>query len=252
MKKRSDESYWREALTRLLQIEHQWECPQAREELLAELRTWLAQCQTVPRLAQLHQLLTPAISRRRFWSVLVPVERQIARYRVTDMQILDCDGAQEGVASQPLPVTLVVDSLRSAFNLGGILRTAECFGVTELIFCGYTATPEQAAVKRAAMGADSLVRWRHVADIQQVLDEMQNDGVPCVALETVSQASLLEAFEWPWPCALILGNERFGVNPAVVARCEHLVRIAMHGQKNSLNVVSALAVTLYAMRAQFN
>ena len=76
---------------------------------------------------------------------------------------------------------------------------------------------------------------------------MQAAGTPCIALETVSGAPAVDAFNWPLPCALVVGNERFGLDPDVVEACDGAVRIPLAGRKNSLNVVAALTVALFAV-----
>ena len=88
----------------------------------------------------------------------MPVEREVARRRVTDVQILDRD-AWRNSSRRRMPLVLVADSLRSAFNIGGLFRTAECFGAEALWLCGYSATPEHPHVTEAALGADQLVPW---------------------------------------------------------------------------------------------
>jgi tRNA G18 (ribose-2'-O)-methylase SpoU len=239
-----DSGLWREALERLRGLDGAWPPDPAA---LEACRAWLAAQTALPRLAGLARLLTPGLTRRQFWSALVPVERAVARCKVTDVEILDTDLPPEcAPAAPPLPLTVVADSVRSAFNLGGLFRTAECFGVREMVLCGYTPPPDQPQAARAALGAERLVPWRHAGDVRGALAELQREGVPCVALETVEGAPAVDAFGWTFPCALVVGNERFGLDPDVVRACDGAVRIPLSGRKNSLNVVSALAVALFA------
>jgi tRNA G18 (ribose-2'-O)-methylase SpoU len=242
-----EEARWREALERLRGVDRAWPEPGARGRALESCREWLAAQTGVPRLAGLARLLTPTLTRCQFWSALVPVERAVARCKVTDVEILDADlPPEQAPAAQSLPLTVVADSIRSAFNLGGIFRTAECFGVRELVLCGYTPLPDQPQAARAALGTERLVPWRHAGAIRAAVAELRGAGTPCVALETVAGAPAVDAFAWPFPCALVVGNERFGLDPDVVQTCDGVVCIPLSGRKNSLNVVSALAVTLFA------
>lgn len=249
---RQSPEVWKAALERLLRVDALWNDEAARNAGLADCRAWLEEQESVPRLAQLARLIDPSMTRRQFWSVLVPVERENARRKVTDLEILDADLPAEAVAETVMPLTVVVDSLRSAFNVGGILRTAECFGAAEVVLCGYTALPGQAQVDRAALGADKLVAWRYAEDIRGVIRELRQAGTLCLALETVAGAPEIAAYEWRFPCALVLGNERFGVDPEVVAMCDSAVRIKMYGRKNSLNVVTAFALAAREARARFS
>ncbi|MEI7898925.1 MAG: RNA methyltransferase [bacterium] len=248
----TSEIIWREALGRLRALDKAWEEPVARQHALLACRKWLAAQTAWPRLACLARLLEPDITRQQFWCVLVPVEREAARCKITDVEILDADLPPEHPSpAPPLPLTVVADSIRSAFNLGGIFRTAECFGVSEVVLCGYTPLPEQPQAARAALGAEKLVPWRQVEDIREALAGLKAAGTRCLALETVAGAPDLAEFTWPFPCALVLGNERFGLDTEVLAACDGLVRIPLYGRKNSLNVVSAFAVAAHEIRRQF-
>jgi len=246
-----DQKIWRESLARLRALDAAWAEEAARLRALEACRAWIAEQTALPHLANLARLLIPAMTRQQFWSVLVPVEREVARIKVTDVDILDADLPAEAAAGVPMPLTVVVDSIRSAFNLGGIFRTAECFGVCEVVLCGYSPLPDQPHVAKAALGAEQLVTWRYAEDIRSVLAELKASGTPCFALETVAGAPDIAAFAWPFPSALVLGNERFGLDPEVVTACDGAVRIPLYGRKNSLNVVTAFAIAACEVRKQF-
>ncbi len=252
MRNDTPENIWREALGRLRALDEAWQEPAARELALSACRAWMAAQAALPRLAGLARLLTPELTRQQFWCVLVPVEREVARCKITDVDILDADLPPDGPPPAPtLPLTVVADSIRSSFNLGGLFRTAEGFGVSELVLCGYTPRPDQPQAARAALGAEKLVPWRHVASIREALAGLQAAGVRCLALETVAGAPDIASYAWPFPCALVLGNERFGLDAEVIAACDGVVRIPLYGRKNSLNVVTAFAVAAYAIRLAF-
>jgi len=246
----ADQRLWHAALGRLRTLDAAWADDAARSRELAACRAWIAEQTSLPHLAKLARLLEPGMTRQQFWSVLVPAEREVARCKITDVDILDADLPAGAAACAPMPLTVIVASVRSAFNLGGIFRTAECFGVRELVLCGYTPLPDQSQVARAALGAEKLVNWRYAEDIRAVIAELKASGTPCFALETVSRASDIAKFAWPFPCALVLGNERFGLDAEVIAACDGAVRIPLYGRKNSLNVVTAFAVAACEVRKQ--
>lgn len=243
---------WKSALERLLRVESVWSDGSARNAELDACRAWFARQESLPRLTQLSRLLNPQMTRRQFWSVLVPVEREVARRKVTDVEILDADLPEGPATGSAMPLTVVADSIRSAFNVGGIFRTAECFGVGEVVLCGYTPLPDQPQAAKAALGTQKLVSWRYAEDIRRAVTELRAAGVLCLALETVAGAPEIGECAWRFPCALVLGNERFGVDPEVVAMCDGAVRIRMYGRKNSLNVVTAFALAARAARARFS
>jgi len=251
------QTLWKEALQRLRNLDETWSQESNRALQLERCRDWIALQTSLPRLANLAKLLTPEMTRQQFWSVLVPVEREVAQVKITDIDILDSDlpetpdTARHSLALQ-MPVTVVLDSIRSAFNVGGIFRTAECFGVERLILCGYTPLPDQPQVKKAALGTDTRLAWRYEEEILSAIKQLKASGVTFYALETVAGAPTVAETSWKFPAALILGNERFGLNPEVIASCDGVVRIPLFGLKNSLNVVSAFTVAAYEIRRAQN
>jgi tRNA G18 (ribose-2'-O)-methylase SpoU len=249
----SKQTKWKDALSRLRALDAAWGDEACRQAALLECKNWMAEQTGLPRLAALSRQMSPGMSRCQFWCVLVPVEREVSRCKVTDIDILDCDLPPDApAAAQIMPVTVVLDCVRSAFNVGGIFRSAECFGVAEIVLCGYTPLPTQAQVARVALGTERSVAWRHAEDIRKTLAELKAGGVRCYALETVVGATDLGEAGWRFPCALVLGNERFGLDAETVAACDAVVRIPSFGRKNSLNVVSAFTVAAYEMRRRLN
>ena len=243
-----DQKIWCEALRRLKELDTIWEDKSERLAKSENCRIWMELQSELPRLSSLAPLLKPDMQRHQLWSVLVPVERAVARLRITDVDILESDLPVGCTQGGVMPVKVVVDSVRSAFNAGGILRTAECFGIDEVILCGYSPLPDQPQVARAALGADRLVRWRYVEDVRNAIKELSGSGFCCYALETVADAPCVVDVKWRFPVVLVLGNERFGLDPDVVELCESAVRIQLYGAKNSLNVVSAFAVAAHQLR----
>ena len=247
-------NHWKEALQRLRSLDASWLDEAQRAEHLSSCRDWLAAQKVLPRLAALARLLTPNMTRQQFWSVLVPVEREVAQVKITDIDILDSDLTDTDAtpAHPPMSLTVVLDSIRSAFNVGGIFRSAECFGIQDVVLCGYTPWPDQPQVAKAALGTEQRVPWRYEEDILTALANLKAAGITCYALETVAEAPTVADTDWTFPAALILGNERFGLNPEVVTACDAIVRIPLFGRKNSLNVVSAFTIAAYEIRKNQN
>ena len=199
-------------------------------------------CAQSERLVGLAHLLQPGATPRSIQAALVPLERVAKRARVTDaeMGIRTTDSAP-GRADRA-PFTVVADNVRSAFNAGGLFRTADFFGADRLILCGYTPGPDNPQVKKTALGADEATPWEHAGDVRDVIDRLHDEGRRVYALETADGATDIASCTPVWPCALLLGNERFGLDPDVVAMADEVLEIPSHGMKNSLNVVSAFAV----------
>ncbi|MFZ4394060.1 MAG: TrmH family RNA methyltransferase [Kiritimatiellia bacterium] len=243
---------WQVALQQVQSLEAAWDDPVARQRAILACRQWLARQEHLPHLHKLAGLLDLEMSRRQLGALLAPVERAAAQRRVTDADILEADApASDVTGSGQMPLTIVVDCLRSAFNLGGVFRTAECLGVARVWVCGYTPEPAHAQVAQAAMGTEKLVPWQVWPRVGDALEALRTEGVTRVALETVRAAPTPDEYGWTFPCALVLGNERFGLDPGTLQQVDGVVRIPVHGRKNSLNVVTAFAVCGYAVRRAF-
>lgn len=220
----------------------------ARELALTAARSLMSES-GVPRLVSLARLLLPPVSARRLLCVLVPLERVASRDRITDadMGITSSDSAEMPAAPRMRAIA-VADNIRSAVNTGGLFRTCEFFGFEELWLCGYTATPEFAQVSKSAMGTEKFVNWKHFDSIGTAIEQFRSMGTHIYALETARTALDASQFRYEFPCALLLGNERFGLRPDTVSECDAVVQIRSCGLKNSLNVVSAFAIAAAAMR----
>lgn len=247
------EQVWKQAWERVRAIDSAMESGRDVSADVANTAVWFRAQTDHPRLSSLANLLVSPLTRRQLWCVLVPLEREVARLKITDVEILEGDRSVSAVkVSSSMPVTVVLDSIRSAFNVGGIFRTAECFGVQRLVLCGYTATPEDPAIVRSALGTERLVEWSAEADIQTSISRLREDGIVCYALETVSDAETMESAQWRFPLALVIGNERFGITPSVLSLCNGIVRIPLYGCKNSLNVVTSFAIAAHTIRRAWN
>lgn len=198
-------------------------------------------------LRRLAGLLHIGMTGAEFLCVLVPVERVASRDHVIDATMLadvTTDDAVQAPPAATLPLIIILDNLRSAINLGGIFRTSEFFCVAELWLCGYTATPEHEHVAKSAMGTDKLVKWRSFENTSKAILEAKRLGYYCYALETSPDANDINACEKKFPCALVLGNERFGISEDALACCDELIAIPGYGRKNSINVACAYAIAV--------
>lgn len=177
----------------------------------------------------------------------------VALSRVSQ-QITPHDGLQQDrpqPAAAPFPLELVLVNLRSAFNVGSLVRTAECYGCTKVHVAGYTAGLDHPKVAAVAMGCERDMPWSHSPDPAALLARLRQEGTTLVALETSPAAAPLPRFAIPFPAALIVGNERFGIEPDLLSHCAHIVRLPMYGKKNSLNVASACAIAIHHARSQW-
>ena len=238
------------------EIDEAWDDASSRNQKLDTLATTLAEYETAkidlaPQIFRLRTLLHPNMTHPQFWTVMVPIERAYHRQHVTDADIMAADDSTLTVS--PFPLSLVLHNLRSAFNIGSIIRLAECVGAHDIHLVGYTANVDHPKVKHAAMGCDERLQIRHHESLKHCLSVLQADGCTWIAgLETHEKATRYTDVDWQWPGALVVGNERFGLESAELEEMDAMIRVPVFGQKNSLNVVSALSVVTYQARGAWD
>jgi 23S rRNA (guanosine2251-2'-O)-methyltransferase len=143
------------------------------------------------------------------------------------------------------PVHVILDNIRSAFNVGSIFRTSDAGAIAHVHLCGMTAYPPNLKLAKTALGAFDYMPWTHHEKTLEAVTHVQSDGIPVVAIEITEDAVPLYEFEWSKPVAILFGNEVRGVSPEVLDACDATVKIPMHGYKNSINVATAFGVVLY-------
>jgi 23S rRNA (guanosine2251-2'-O)-methyltransferase len=143
------------------------------------------------------------------------------------------------------PLWIVLDNLRSAFNVGAIFRLCDTMRAAGLYLCGYTAHPPNRKLEKTSLGTIDYVPWRHFEETEAAVRELQERGIPVWAVETSSHAVRYDRLDYPSPLALVFGNEALGVSREVLERCTGFVEIPTWGFKNSLNVATSVAVVGY-------
>lgn len=152
-------------------------------------------------------------------------------------------------------IVVLLDNVRSLYNTGSILRTADASGVERVVLCGITPRPDQGsrqrrAIAKTALGAEESVRWEYQPDAHSALRTLTAEGYHTVAVETSADAVTL--FEWTpqWPVCLVFGHEVDGISSTLTAHVDTVIRIPMLGEKRSLNVATAAGVVLYELLRQ--
>ena len=143
------------------------------------------------------------------------------------------------------PIHVVLDNVRSAFNVGSIFRTSDAAGIAHLHLCGWTAWPPHPKIEKTSLGSHEWVPWSRYERTEQAIADLKARGIPIVGLETCERAVSLSGFAWPYPVAVVFGHEIVGIMEEIERACDQLVRIPMVGHKNSINVASAFAVVAY-------
>lgn len=156
-------------------------------------------------------------------------------------------------AASKLPVVVVLDDVRSAYNVGSMFRTADAFRMEALWLCGITACPPSAEIHKTALGAEDSVAWRHFDRAEEAVEELHRRGYFVYSIEQVEGATKLQdlclpptgPMAPPQGYAIVLGNEVKGVRQTVVDRSDACLEIPQWGTKHSLNVSSAAAIVMW-------
>ncbi|MFH6602327.1 RNA methyltransferase [Maribacter algicola] len=148
---------------------------------------------------------------------------------------------------EKIPLTIVLDNVRSLNNIGSVFRTADAFLIEKIYLCGITATPPNKDIRKTALGATESVVWAYAEDTLQLVQRLKLEGKTTLAIEQAEGATMLNDFkiEKGRSYVLIFGNEVKGVQQEVVDLCDGVIEIPQFGTKHSLNISVSVGVTLW-------
>ena len=151
---------------------------------------------------------------------------------------------------------IVLDNIRSAYNVGSIFRTADGADVNKICVCGYSPTPDDKKVVKTALGAERFVPWEYYRQTWRLLEKLKADGIQIVALEQTKKSVDYRQFKPRFlpagrqvRLALMVGNEVKGLSKDILKYADKIIAIPMYGQKESLNVAVATGIAIYKLIA---
>ena len=146
-----------------------------------------------------------------------------------------------------LPVTVVLDNVRSEMNVGSVFRTADAFLIERICLCGITPQPPKAEIHKTALGAEDSVSWQYYPTTLDAIAQLKADGYTICSIEQVHDSISLEDFvvNDGQRVAIVLGNEVKGVSQEVVDDSDLCVEIPQHGTKHSLNISCCAAIVMW-------
>ena len=167
-----------------------------------------------------------------------------AKKTIADMNRVSVETFRE---IDKIPLTIVVDNVRSMGNIGSLFRTSDAFTVEEIILCGISATPPAQEIHKTALGAEDSVAWRYFESTAEAVDDLRRRGYRVGCLEQVHGSILLNDFvvEPSTKYALVVGNEVNGVDQAIVDTMDFWLEIPQGGTKHSLNVTVSAAIAIW-------
>jgi tRNA G18 (ribose-2'-O)-methylase SpoU len=140
------------------------------------------------------------------------------------------------------PLYIVLDNLRSAFNVGAIFRTCDALRVSGLFLCGCTAYPPHVKLEKTSLGTINYVPWERYETALEAVGFLQEKKIPVWAAETTSRSKPYYQVKYPPELGLVFGNEALGVEKDVLEICDEIIEIPLYGFKNSLNVATSVGV----------
>jgi len=157
--------------------------------------------------------------------------------------------AWEGI--RPLPVCVLLENVRSLYNVGAFFRTADAVALEKLYLTGITGCPPQRMIAKTALGAEDTVAWQHSAETEKLIGALISANYEIAAIETSAHA--IDLFDWRprFPVCVLFGHETDGLTQRAAALADTHIRIPMLGRKHSLNVASAGAVVLYELLRKY-
>lgn len=165
------------------------------------------------------------------------------------MEELDRKSVEEFKQSDKVPIIVVLENIRSAYNVGSVFRTSDAFLVEAIYIIGYSAKPPHKEIKKTALGAEETVAWQHFATTAEAISVLREQGYKVYAIEQVADSYKLNAigFELNEKMALIFGNEVSGVEQSTINVCDGCIEIPQAGMKHSLNIATAAGVVLWEL-----
>lgn len=151
--------------------------------------------------------------------------------------------------SEKFQVVIILENIRSAYNVGSILRTADAFLIRAVYTTGYTAHPPHKQISKTALGADETVFSKHFPSAGEAVEELKKDGFLILAAEQTENSIKLNQLNYTneQKLAVIFGNEVTGVEQSTILLCDGSVEIPQLGMKHSLNVATAAGVILWEL-----
>lgn len=146
-----------------------------------------------------------------------------------------------------VPVIVILENIRSAYNVGSVFRTADAFLLEGVYLVGYTAFPPHKEIRKTALGAEESVSWKHFKTMTEAIDSIRQQGYTLVAAEQTDRSVPLHQWQEPSSpgLALIMGNEVTGVEQETLEACDQVLEIPQLGMKHSLNIATAAGVMLW-------
>ena len=163
---------------------------------------------------------------------------------------------EEFKASEKMPLIVVLDDVRSMYNVGSVFRTSDAFRVEAIYLCGITAQPPHPEIHKTALGAEDTVAWQHFPTALEAVQTLKANGYTVFSIEQCEGSTMLSSLNSKLSTlnskyALVLGNEVKGVHQEVVDASDGCIEIPQFGTKHSLNVSTTAGIVIWEFAKRF-
>lgn len=155
--------------------------------------------------------------------------------------------------SHKLPLVVVLDHVRSLYNVGSVFRTSDAFLVKGICLCGITARPPHPEIHKTALGAEESVEWKYFERTQDAVIWLKHEGYTVLAIEQCEGSTMLHEFvpDVNKKYAVVFGNEVKGIQQEVVDMCDGCIEIPQFGTKHSMNVSVTAGIIIWSIADRF-
>lgn len=159
-------------------------------------------------------------------------------------------------AAEKLPLVVVLDDVRSLYNVGSVFRTCDAFRVEAIYLCGITAVPPSAEIHKTALGAENAVSWKYFSTADEAVKELRQDGYYIYSVEQAEGSMMLQNLDLSHEpmsderFAIVLGNEVKGVRQSVIDLSDACLEIPQRGTKHSMNVSVCAGIIIWEFARQ--
>ena len=166
------------------------------------------------------------------------------KVRTIEMQRLSVEEFQQ---AEKLPLVVVLDDVRSMYNIGSVFRTCDTFRVEAVYLCGICQTPPSTEIHKTALGAEDSVSWQYFKTAEEAVQQLRENGYTVFSVEQVEHSTKLQSFvpQRARKYAVVLGNEVKGVHQEVVDASDGCLEIPQLGTKHSMNVSVTAGIVIY-------
>ena len=173
------------------------------------------------------------------------LQLDMRKLRTIEMNRLSVEEFKE---SDKLPLVVVLDDVRSMYNVGSVFRTGDAFRIEAVYMCGISATPPSTEIHKTALGAEDSVEWRYFPSAVEAVEHLHSDDYDVYAVEQAEGSTMLHEFSPAFNkrYAVVMGNEVKGVHQEVIDLCDGCLEIPQFGTKHSMNVSVTTGIIIYS------